>query len=168
MNGFALGRKTLAIVLGLALAAAAGYVFLSRPAAPEVAYVTLDGVATSTQRLQGKIVFVNFWATSCATCVKEMPALVRTYERYAPRGFELLAVAMEYDPPEYVENFTRKHGLPFKVVLDRDGSIAAAFGGVQLTPTAVLIDKRGRILSRFVGEPDFASLHATLERELAR
>lgn len=96
-----------------------------------------------------------------------MPDLVKTYERYAPRGFELLAVAMEYDPPHYVTNYTEKNKLPFKVVPDTRGSIAAAFGGVQLTPTAVLIDKRGRILSRFIGEPDWSSLHATLERELA-
>ncbi|UUZ68989.1 TlpA family protein disulfide reductase [Polaromonas sp. P2-4] len=168
MNRFALIRNVLAVVLGLALAATAAYVVLSRPPAPEVEYVTLDGEATSTQRLRGKVVYVNFWATSCATCVKEMPNLVKTYERYAPRGFELLAVAMEYDPPEYVVNYTRKHNLPFKVVLDKDGSIAAAFGGVRLTPTAVLIDKRGRVLSQFVGEPDFASLHATIERELTR
>lgn len=168
MNGFALIRNVLAVVLGLALAATAAYVFLSRPPAPEVEYVTLDGEATSTQRLRGKVVYVIFWATSCSTCIKEMPDLVKTYERYAPRGFELLAVAMEYDPPEYVVNYTRKSSLPFKVVLDKDGSIAAAFGGVRLTPTAVLIDKRGRILSQFVGEPDFASLHVTIERELAR
>jgi peroxiredoxin len=96
-----------------------------------------------------------------------MPDLVKSYERYAPRGFELIAVAMAYDPPEYVANYTRKHSLPFKVVLDKDGSIAAAFGRVNLTPTAVLIDKDGRMLSRFVGEPDFASLHAAIERELA-
>lgn len=168
INGFALIRNVLAVVLGLALAATGAYVFLSRPPAPEVEYVTLDGETTSTQRLRGKVVYVIFWATSCATCIKEMPDLVKTYERYAPRGFELLAVAMEYDPPEYVVNYTRKSSLPFKVVLDKDGSIAAAFGGVRLTPTAVLIDKRGRILSQFVGEPDFASLHVTIERELAR
>lgn len=167
MNGFAMSRRVLAIMLGIALVAGAAYVFLSRPLAPEVGYVTLDGEATSTQRLRGKVVYVVFWATSCATCIKEMPDLVKTYERYAPRGFELIAVAMAYDPPEYVANYTRKHGLPFKVVLDKDGSIAAAFGGVNLTPTAVLIDKRGTILSRFVGEPDFASLHAAIERELA-
>lgn len=96
-----------------------------------------------------------------------MPDIVETYERYAPRGFELLAVAMNYDPPDYVANYTQKHRLPFKVVLDTHGKIAAAFDNVLLTPTAVLIDKRGRILRRYVGEPDFAALHATIERELA-
>ena len=82
-------------------------------------YVALDGEMTSTQRLRGNVVYVVFWATSCVTCVKEMPDLVKTYERYAPRGFELLAVAMTYDPPQYVANFAREHRLPFKVVLDK-------------------------------------------------
>lgn len=160
--------KLLAALFAVVLLIAAGaYVLLPRPAAPQVEYVTLDGEVTSTRRLHGKVVYVNFWATSCATCIKEMPDLVKTYERYAPAGFELLAVAMAYDPPQYVENYTRQNKLPFKVVLDKDGSIARAFGDVRLTPTAVLIDKRGRILKRFVGEPDFASLHATIERELA-
>lgn len=167
MNSFSTGRRFLAIVLAIALAAVGAHVFMSQPSAPEVEYVTLDGEATSTQRLQGKVVYVVFWATSCTTCVKEMPDLVKTYERYAPGGFELLAVAMAYDPPEYVANFARQHRLPFKIVLDKDGSIAAAFDKVNLTPTAVLIDKRGRILSRVVGMPDFALLHAAIERELA-
>ncbi|MGH8804074.1 MAG: TlpA family protein disulfide reductase [Polaromonas sp.] len=160
-------RTALVIIAGVALAIGAAYVFWSRPAAPQVDYVTLQGERTSTQALRGKVVYVVFWATSCATCIKEMPDLVKTYQRYAPHGFELLAVAMKYDPPDYVENYTRQHQLPFKVVLDTQGAIATAFGDVQLTPTAVLIDKRGRILSRVVGEPDFAALRATIERELA-
>ncbi|HUG25400.1 TlpA family protein disulfide reductase [Piscinibacter sp.] len=166
-NRLASVRTALAIILGLALAAGAAYVFWSRPAAPDIAFTTLKGEATSLQQLRGKVVYVNFWATSCATCIKEMPDLVRTYERYAPRGFELLAVAMHYDPPSYVENYTNKNKLPFKVVLDTNGSIASAFGDVKLTPTAVLIDKQGRVFSRFVGEPDLPSLHAQIERELA-
>lgn len=155
------------IILGATLASGAAYVFWSRPLAPDVEFSTLDGQATSVKKLRGKVVYVNFWATSCATCIKEMPDLVRTYERFAPRGLELLAVAMKYDPPGYVRTYTSKHKLPFKVVLDSTGSVAAAFNGVALTPTAVLIDRHGRIFSRFIGEPDFASLHAAIERELA-
>jgi peroxiredoxin len=160
-------RTALTIVLAVALVSGAAYVFLSRPPAPDIEFKTLNGEAMSLRNLRGKVVYVNFWATSCATCIQEMPDLVRTYERYGPRGFELLAVAMHYDPPTYVEHYTNKYKLPFKVVLDTTGSVAAAFGGVTLTPTAVLIDKQARIFSRFVGEPDLASLHAAIEDELA-
>ena len=135
---------------------------------PPMSLPGLDGKPVAVPAAYaGRPLLINVWASWCGPCIKEMPDLVKTYERHAPRGFELIAVAMAYDPPEYVANYTRKHGLPFKVVLDKDGSIAAAFGGVKLTPTAVVIDKRGRILSRFFGEPDFGSLRAVIERELA-
>lgn len=118
--------------------------------------------------LRGRVVFVNFWATSCATCIKEMPDVVKTWQQFAARRFELVAVAMSYDPPEYVRNYTLQHRLPFKVVLDSQGTIAAAFGDVNLTPTAVLIDRHGRILQRYVGEPDFAALQVLIDKELAK
>lgn len=159
--------KVLAALVGAALLALAAYVLLARPAAPAVDFTTLDGERISMRDLRGKVVYINFWATSCATCIKEMPDVIKTYERFAPRGFELLAVAMEYDPPEYVRNYTQQHRLPFKVVLDTQGRIAAAFDNVNLTPTTVLIDKNGKVLRRIIGEPDFAALHALIDRELA-
>jgi peroxiredoxin len=159
--------RTRALVFIAVLVIGVVYLWRSRPPAPQVEFVTIQGERTDTQTLRGKVVYVVFWATSCATCIKEMPDLIKTYQGFASRKFELIAVAMKYDPPDYVKNYTRDHQLPFKVVLDAQGTIAAAFDDVQLTPTAVLIDKRGRVLSRVVGEPDFAELRATIERELA-
>ena len=157
----------LAVLTSAALLAGVVYMLMSRPAAPAVEFTTLDGERISMHDLRGKVVYVNFWATSCATCMKEMPDVVKTYERFAPRGFELLAVAMSYDPPDYVRNYAQQHRLPFKVVLDTQGRIAAAFDNVTLTPTAILVDKSGRVLRRIVGEPDFAALHALIDKELA-
>ncbi len=161
-----IGMLLLAFAL-VATAAATAYLLLVRPAAPAVAVTTLQGERIELSALRGKVVYVNFWATSCATCIKEMPGLIDTYRRLAPHGMELLAVAMSYDPPNYVRNYTREHALPFKVALDPRGETAAAFDHVNLTPTAVLIDKRGRIFKRIVGEPDFAALGALIEQELA-
>ena len=159
--------KALAALAAAALLALAAYVLLARPAAPAIDFTTLTGERVSMHDLRGKLVFVNFWATSCTTCMKEMPDVIKTYERFAPRGFELLAVAMSYDPPDYVRNYAQQHRLPFKVVLDTQGRIAAAFDNVTLTPTAILVDKSGRVLRRIVGEPDFAALHALIDKELA-
>lgn len=167
MTRFVTKGRTFALVVFVVLAIGTTHLWRSRPTAPEVEFVTIQGERMSTHALRGKVVYVVFWATSCATCIKEMPDLVKTYQRYASQDFELIAVAMKYDPPNYVKNYTRDNQLPFKVVLDAQGTIAAAFDDVQLTPTAVLIDKRGQILSRVVGEPDFADLRATIERELA-
>ena len=135
--------------------------------APNVAYTLLDGRHSTTDELRGKVVLVNFWATDCTTCVKEMPNIVATHEKYKARGYETLAVAMSYDPPAYVINFAETRKLPFGVAIDNTGAIAKSFGQVQLTPTSVLIDKHGQIVKRYVGEPDFVALHQLVEKLLA-
>lgn len=135
--------------------------------APDVGYTLLDGSQSTTRQLRGKVVLVNFWATSCTTCVHEMPQIVATHEKFKARGYETLAVAMSYDPPAYVINFAETRKLPFGVVIDNTGQVAKRFGEVQLTPTSVLINKRGEIVKRFVGEPDFVALHQLVEKLLA-
>jgi peroxiredoxin len=135
--------------------------------APSVGYTLLDGSKSSTDQLRGKVVLVNFWATDCTTCVHEMPQIVATHEKFKARGFDTLAVAMSYDPPAYVINFAETRKLPFGVAIDNTGAIAKSFGQVQLTPTSVLINKRGEIVKRYVGEPDFAALHQLVEKLLA-
>ncbi len=165
LTHLALRRAVLAMALGLvglALTACGG-----RDPAPSFGYTLLDGKKASTDTMRGKVLLVNFWATSCVTCVKEMPQLVATHRKFQPRGFETLAVAMSYDPPAFVANFAQSRQLPFGVVIDNTGAIASAFADVRLTPTTYLIDKRGAIVKRYVGEPDFAELHALVEKLLA-
>ena len=129
--------------------------------------MSLKGERVTTADLRGRVVLVNFWATDCVVCVKEMPRMVATYRKYHPRGFELIAVAMRHDPPNYVLAYTEKNALPFRVALDPMGQLARAFGDVQLTPTTIVIDKRGNIVARILGEPDFEKLDALIEQKLA-
>ncbi len=135
--------------------------------APDSAFVLLDGSKKTTADLKGKVTLVNFWATSCVTCVAEMPKVIATYNKYQAQGYDTLAVAMSYDPPSYVVNFTETRKLPFKVAIDNTGAVAKAWGDVQLTPTTYLVNKRGEIVKRYVGEPDFAALHQLIEKLLA-
>ena len=135
--------------------------------APESSFVLLDGSQMRSAQLQGKVTLVNFWATSCTTCVAEMPEIVATYDNYKDKGFDTLAVAMSYDPPAYVVNFTESRKLPFKVAIDNTGANAKAWGDVKLTPTTYLVNKRGEIVKRYVGTPDFAELHRLIEKLLA-
>ena len=156
--------------IGLALLALAGVAYLGfarGEKAPEVTFISIAGDKISTANLRGKVVMVNFWATSCTTCVKEMPAMVDTYNKFKGQGLEFVAVAMQYDPPNYVLNFTETRKLPFIVALDSGGDIAKSFGDVTLTPTTFVIGKDGTILKRYVGEPDFTEVHALLQKALA-
>ena len=135
-------------------------------AAPESTFVLLDGSKQSAADMKGKVTLVNFWATSCVTCVAEMPKITAFYDKYKGRGYDTLAAAMSYDPPSYVVNFAETRKLPFKVAIDNTDAVAKAWGDVRLTPTTYIVDKRGRIVKSYVGEPDFADLNRLIERLL--
>ncbi len=135
--------------------------------APNSDFVLLNASRTTTQDFKGKVTLVNFWATSCITCVGEMPKMIETYNKYHGKGYEMMAVAMSYDPPSYVVNYAQTRKLPFNIAIDNTGTIAKAWGDVQLTPTTFLLNKRGEIVKRYVGEPDFAELHTLIEKLLA-
>ena len=135
--------------------------------APDSTFVLLDGSRQTTADMKGRVTLVNFWATSCAPCIAEMPRLVATHNKYKAQGFDTVAVAMRYDPPSAVVNYSQSRQLPFKIVIDNTGSVATAWGNVQLTPTTYLVNRRGEIVKRYVGEPDFAALHQLIEKLLA-
>jgi len=164
------GAAALAV---LAIGALAYFAYVAYPGlaaretAPAIGYTLLDGSPGHSEQWRGKVVLVNFWATSCTTCVHEMPQLAATHEKFKARGYDTLAVAMRYDPPAYVAHFAHTRQLPFGVAIDNTGAIAKSFGDVQLTPTSVLVNKRGEIVKRYVGAPDFAALQALVEKLLA-
>ena len=144
------------------------WLFASPPAqAPEVTFSTLSGKQLQMSELRGKVILVKFWATSCVTCVAQMPDNMDNFNTYHTKGFEVVAVAMQYDPANYVINFVETRKIPFTVALDTRGQVAQAFGEVKLTPTAFLIDKNGKILKRYLGEYDKAEFRRTLEKALA-
>ena len=158
------------MALGLAAVVAAGaaiYLQTGTAAAPASTFVLLDGSKRTTEDLKGRVTLVNFWATSCVTCVAEMPKIIATYEKYKAQGYGTVAVAMSYDPPSYVVNFAQTRKLPFQVAIDNTGAVAKAWGDVQLTPTTYVVNKRGEIVKRYVGEPNFAELHQLIEKLLA-
>jgi peroxiredoxin len=158
-------RYIAAVVVAGAIAVAGYFAFGSQQHVPDATFTLLSGQKVSTSDLKGKVYLINFWATNCDTCMKEMPQMVNTYNRFKGKGLDFVAVAMNYDAPMYVTNYTQTRQLPFKVAMD-DGSAAKQFGNVQLTPTTFVVDKNGKILKRYVGEPQFAELDQLLEKAL--
>lgn len=161
-------RKFIIPVIVLGLLAALALALMQKPKAPDVTFTTLEGKTISLAALEGKVVLVNFWATDCPGCIAEMPELIKTYNEYKPKGFEVIAVAMYYDPPSHVLTYTKNNALPFPVMHDGYGEIASKFGNVQLTPTAFILDKQGNIISKVIGELDFPALHQLLNESLAK
>ena len=154
---------TLLAVLGIA----AAFYFTTRPSpAPTSQVLKLDGQTISTQNYKGQVTLVNFWATSCTTCVAEMPMLSETYKKYQGQGYKMLAVAMQYDKPEFINNFVQTRQLPFDVAYDVSGQAAHDWGNINITPTTFLLNKNGEIVKQYVGAPDEKELHSLIEQLL--
>ena len=142
----AASRKFLIPLIVLALLVFLGLSLKHKNQAPDVTFTPVQGKQIKMSELQGKMVLVNFWATDCPGCIAEMPELIETYKQYRDRGFEVMAVAMFYDPPSHVLNYTTKNNLPFPVMHDGYGEVAERFNDVSLTPTAFVVDQQGRIV----------------------
>ena len=163
-------RASLFAVLVLIAVAAATLALLlpnsgPRPA-PETEFLLLDGKKLALAGLRGRPVLVSFWATTCRPCLEELPDLIRFYSALRPRGFELVAVAMPYDPPHLVQSFRARHNIPYPVALDIEGRVTRAFDGVPYIPAAFLIAPDGRIAYRQTGKLDIEKARRIIESHL--
>ena len=162
-------KETLIASLALAVVLAVAAVWFMpaglRPAPPLVGQ-TLDGRTLTLEQLRGKPVLVTFWATTCPSCIEEMPHLIDLYRDLHPKGLEIIGVAMAYDPPEQVRAMAAKRQIPYPVVLDTQARIAREFDNVRLTPTSVLISPNGNIVQYRLGLLDLPKLRETIQEML--
>ena len=124
----------------------------------DVEFQLIDGRRLSLAELGRRPLLITFWATTCTVCVKKTPELVKLYQDLHPQGAEMIAVAMSYDPPNRILNYSKIHEIPYPISLDIDGNIARAFDDVSLTPSTFLLDRDGRVVYKRVGEIDVANL----------
>lgn len=148
---------TLSIIIGL-VAVYLWLVPLAPKTAPDISLNVIDGRKIDLKSLQGKPLLVTFWATSCATCLQEMPHLVALYDELNKDGFEIVGIAMPYDPPNRVVALANQKNIPYPIVLDIDGSAVRAFGDVDLTPSSFLINPDGKIIEQQTGTMDMKTL----------
>ncbi len=120
--------------------------------APDVTLQLIKGKKLNLSSLKGKPVLITFWATSCPGCIKEMPHLVELYNELHSKGLEIIGIAMPYDRPDYVVEMVKRKKLPYLIALDLKGEAVQAFGNVSLTPTTFLIDDKGKIIKKKIGE----------------
>lgn len=128
----------MAIVL---LAAAEAWALDPGQPAPDTALTTMTGNQTSLAAYRGKWALVNFWATWCAPCRREMPLIEDVHRRYASRGFTALGVNV-YEKRDRVEKFVAENGITFPILLDAEGAAMKAFSASAL-PHTVLINPKG-------------------------
>lgn len=158
-------------LFAVALVAVAAWIWLTPEGltrAPEVSFQTVDGRSLRMEELAGRPVLVTFWATTCPSCVEEMPHLVELHRDFGPGGLEIIGVAMPYDPPNRVLDLVQRRGLPYTIALDVSGEVTRAFGNVMLTPTSFLIGPEGRIVYQKVGEMDMDLVRARIRSLLGQ
>ena len=124
--------------------------------APNITLQMLDGKKLSLSSLKGKPVLITFWATSCPGCIKEMPHLIELYHKLHAKGLEIIGIAMPYDRPDYVMEMVKRKKVPYRIAFDLKGEAVRAFGKVSLTPTTFLIDNKGQIIKKKIGEMNMA------------
>ena len=120
--------------------------------APNITLQLIDGKKLKLSSLKSKPVLITFWATSCPGCIKEMPHLIELYNELHPKGLEVIGIAMPYDRPDYVMEMVKQKKVPYLISFDLQGEAIHAFGKVSLTPTTFLIDDKGKIVKKKIGE----------------
>ncbi|EFG30918.1 TlpA family protein disulfide reductase [Simonsiella muelleri] len=163
-------KKWFGVVLALIVVGLVSLIVLddSHATAPTFSAKNLQGQTWDNQRLQNKVTLINFWFPSCPGCVTEMPKLIKMAQDYQGKDFQILAVAVPYDPLPTVHEYAKQHALPFDVIFDEQKNITSSFAKKDLYPTSVLVNKRGEVLKTFVGEPNFNELYQTVDLELAK
>jgi len=134
-------------------------------ALPNLPFTTLDGRSGTLDGLRGKVVLVNFWATWCPYCRKEMPAMQRFYQDYQGQGFEIIAFSIDDDPAKVVQ-FMREEGYTFAAAM-ADGDIQQAFGPVSQVPMSMIVDRDGRLRHKIKGQVYYGRIEDLVQPLLA-
>ena len=115
-----------------------------------------DGRLLTSEELKGKVVLVNFWATWCPYCLKEMPVIEEFWQDHKDKGFEVVAISVD-DPPEKVIQYMKEKGYQFKASANTP-SAAAVLGNPDSIPTSYVLDKEGVIRYKIAGQVHYPRL----------
>ena len=118
--------------------------------APDFVLPDLDGKSLSLSGFEGKVIILDFWATSCPPCRKEIPDFIKLYDKYRDKGLVIIGVSLDRDSVEKVKKFCRNKGVNYPVAMG-NYEITKSYGGIRYLPTTFIIDKNKNIVKKFVG-----------------
>ncbi|HIE01853.1 MAG TPA: TlpA family protein disulfide reductase [Thiotrichaceae bacterium] len=120
---------------------------------PDFVLPDITGKKRSHVEWDGKIVVINFWATWCRSCLKEMPILIRLQNEYAKQGVQFIGIAVR-DELDSVKRVATVLGINYPILFNQQGlALSKAFGNtIEAIPFTVVVDRQGYIVSRFAGE----------------
>lgn len=148
-------RLVVVLLLGLASLVAHADLEIGE-AVPRLDTGLIDGKVLSAGQTRGKVVIALFWATWCPICVSELPEYQKIYDAYKSRGLEIVAFSLDQDSGKAAE-FWRRSGYTFPAAMRTD-DIWQGYGGIKGTPTLFLIDRKGMLRYKHLGDLPYEEL----------
>ncbi len=138
----------------------------SAKSAPSFTLQDLKGNQISLSDFQGKVVVLDFWATWCPPCVKEIPHFIELYTQYKDRGFAMVGISVDRGGISLVKSFAQKYRVNYPILM-ADGQVQKEYGGIPSIPTTFVIDKAGNIRQKYIGYREKAVFEADIKKLLA-
>jgi cytochrome c biogenesis protein CcmG/thiol:disulfide interchange protein DsbE len=133
--------------------------------APAFTLQDLTGNNISLSDFRGKVVILDFWATWCPPCIKEIPDFIELYEKYKDKGFAMLGISLDQEGIGVVKDFVEKYKVNYPILM-ADGQIHNKYGGITAIPTTFVIDPAGNIHKKYVGYIEKAVFEADIKKLL--
>jgi peroxiredoxin len=118
--------------------------------APDFTLPQLDGNSLTLSEFKGKVIILNFWATWCPPCRREIPDFIELYENYKDEGLQIIGVNLDGGDTRPIKQFLEEYKINYSVVLG-DGNIIEDYGGIRAIPTTFIIDREGNIREKYIG-----------------
>ncbi len=136
----------------------------AEPVAPDWQLEGLDGKTVQLSDFKGKVVVLNFWATWCPPCRKEIPDLIALQTKYA-NDLVVVGISLDENGLSAVKSFVARTGINYPVVMGDQGT-ASAYGGITAIPTTFVIDRAGKIVGGIQGGADLAGFELAIKAVL--
>ena len=133
--------------------------------APDFTLPDLEGNSLTLSDFKGRVIILNFWATWCPPCRREIPDFVELYEKYKDEGLVIIGVSLDRGDSRSVKQFSKNYKINYPIVLG-NVTVTQDYGGVRAIPTTFIIDRKGNVKEKYVGYQPRATFENAVKKLL--